>query len=309
MRNIQLKLPAQLFETSNKNFLRQELVTNNNNMFSVLGHDETALIKKLDHCFESWGITEGAKSMIMPFMLPIQDLTKLDVYDNFPHQAMVATSLDTKKLSQKKLNSKPDQFHTEDLDPAKFALPSAACYSVYLHYSHQQLPENTLITILGKCCRKEARYENLRRLLGFHMREIVALGSQQFVEQHLVKFSEKIFAFTDLLELRIRKEAATDPFYDQNGSRTSMQKLSPVKYEFLFEDLSIASINTHRNFFGERCSINIKGSSMPIFTSCVAFGLERWLFALYQRYGNYSDAMNAVEKAVYELNAIYKNKQ
>jgi hypothetical protein len=44
-----------------------------------------------------------------------------------------------------------------------------------------------------------------------------------------------------------------------------------------FGEIAIASLNLHRNFFGERLSIAFDGQ--PAFTSCVGFGLERWLWA------------------------------
>jgi hypothetical protein len=59
-----------------------------------------------------------------------------------------------------------------------------------------------------------------------------------------------------------------------------MQKLFPTKEEFLYDGkLAIASVNFHRNFFGERCDIRLPDGSAA-FTGCVAFGLERWLSAL-----------------------------
>jgi hypothetical protein len=61
--------------------------------------------------------------------------------------------------------------------------------------------------------------------------------------------------------------------------------LFPVKEEFVFGDsLAIASVNFHRNFFGERCAITLPDGG-PAFTSCVAFGLERWLAALADHFG------------------------
>jgi len=56
-------------------------------------------------------------------------------------------------------------------------------------------------------------------------------------------------------------------------------------------------VNTHHTFFGERCSISLS-SRGPVSTSCVGFGIERWLHALADHFGgDWDQAQSAVEKA------------
>ncbi|MEV6548989.1 hypothetical protein AB0M57_09780 [Streptomyces sp. NPDC051597] len=258
----------------------------------------TLLLKRLDALLEGWGTDSGATPMIMPPLLPVADLSRLDVYENFPHQALVVSTLD---LTRHQPGVPHERFTADDLEPALFGLPSAACFAVYLHHEGRALPEGTTVTVLGRCFRREEHYDGLRRLLGFHMREIVALGSADFTQEHLRRFEERVTALTAALGLAVRKEAATDPFYDRGGQRALLQRLSPVKHEFLVDDLAIASLNVHRNFFGERCRITLEGTGSPVHTSCVAFGLERWLSVLYTRYGSWEAATEAVEKAAAAL--------
>lgn len=256
----------------------------------------TALLRTLDALFEGWGTAAGAQSMIMPPLLPVADLAKLDFYENFPHQALLVAPLD---LSTKRPDSRPQRFSPDELQPAVLGLPSAACFAVYLHHEGLALPADTTVTVLGRCFRAEEHYEDLRRLIGFHMREIVALGSRDFAERHLATFGARIEAFFHALGLPFRKEAATDPFYDRGGQRALLQRLSPVKHEFIVDDLAIASLNVHRNFFGERCDISLDDA--PVFTSCVAFGLERWLSVLHNRFGDWATAIEAVRRAGEEV--------
>ncbi len=262
---------------------------------AALSAEATSLLHRLDRIFESWGLQAGAMPMIMPPLLPVARLAELDYYRNFPHQAMVTAPL---RLTGADGAYEPAEggFDPEALEPAELALPPAACYGVYLHLSGQELDAPQCITVLGRCFRREERYEGLRRLLGFHMREIVAIGSREYAEEHLRRFTARIEDFAGRLDLPLRKEAATDPFYDRGGSRALLQQLSPVKHEFLYEDLAIASVNVHRNFFGERCAITLAETGQPAFTSCVAFGLERWLSALTSRFGGWAEASAAVEQ-------------
>ncbi|UWW96087.1 hypothetical protein GO605_19465 [Streptomyces murinus] len=260
-----------------------------------LGAEGTALLRLLDDTFEQWGVTAGARPMTMPPLLPAADLRRLDYYENFPHQAVVATAIDVDRRGEYCTDT--GCFPCSSLQPAELGLPSASCYAVYLDHEGREVADDTLVTVVGWCFRKEERYEGLRRQLGFHMREIVALGSREHADAHLREFTERITAFARALDLPLRREAASDPFFDKGGSKALLQRLSPVKHEFLFEDLAIASVNTHRNFFGDRCSITLAGTGEPASTSCVAFGLERWLSALTRRYGSWAAATDAVHAA------------
>ncbi|MFC0111238.1 hypothetical protein [Kibdelosporangium aridum] len=264
----------------------------------ALGAEETTLLRALDGVFEGWAVEARASSLIMPSLLPVASLAKLDYYDNFPHQAVVASPLD---LVQHEPGARPDRFTADRLEPAELALPSAACFAVYLHYEGVRVAEGTTVTVLGQCFRRESQYEGLRRLLGFHMREIVALGSRDFTQEHLARFAARIESFAHALGLPLRKQAATDPFYQADGERALLQRLSPVKHEYQAGDLAIASLNVHRNFFGERCDITLADTGSPVFTSCVAFGLERWLSVLRDRFGSWDGATAAVRDAAVTL--------
>ncbi|MEV0778267.1 hypothetical protein ACIBLA_21310 [Streptomyces sp. NPDC050433] len=266
-----------------------------------LGPEGTALLRLLDDTFEGWGLAAGAHAKTMPPLLPAADLARLDYYDNFPHQAVLAAPLDLGRRDQESFCAESGCFPCGALQPAALGLPSASCYGVYLDHEGRQLTDDTLVTVVGWCFRKEERYESLRRQLAFRMREIVAIGSQRHADDHLCTFTDRITAFAEAVDLPLRKEAATDPFFDKDGSKALLQRLSPVKYEFLYEDLAIASVNTHRNFFGDRCSISLAETGGPAFTSCVAFGLERWLSALTLRHGDWATATEAVRSAAARL--------
>ncbi|MFG2642444.1 hypothetical protein ACGFYP_15925 [Streptomyces sp. NPDC048370] len=259
-----------------------------------LGPEATALLRLLDDTFESWGVAAGARPMTMPPLLPAADLARLDYYDNFPHQAVVAAPLALERRETSAFCDDTGCFPCDALEPAAFGLPSASCYAVYLDHQGRQVADDTLVTVCSWCFRKETHYEGMRRQLGFRMREIVAIGSREHAESHLCDFTERIHSFAGALDLPLRKEAACDPFFDKGGSKAVLQRLTPVKHEFLYEDLAIASVNTHRNFFGDRCAITLESTGGPAFTSCVAFGLERWLSALTRRHGDWAAATRAV---------------
>ena len=63
-----------------------------------------------------------------------------------------------------------------------------------------------------------------------------------------------------------------------------LQKLHPVKREWVFDShLAIGSSNFHFDTFGAAFGISREGSVAC--SGCIAFGIERWIYAILQRYG------------------------
>ena len=112
-------------------------------------------------------------------------------------------------------------------------------------------------------------------------------------KNHLLRAKDAVTALCAELGLDVRLEVATDPFFDKNSGKAKMQRLFPVKEEFVVGGLAIGSVNYHRNFFGERCGI-LAGEDTA-HTSCLAFGLERWVHVLTDRFGSADAAAAAVE--------------
>ncbi|WP_329485906.1 hypothetical protein OG618_04750 [Kitasatospora sp. NBC_01246] len=264
----------------------------------ILDPDQTDLLLELDRTFAGWGRSAGAREILPPPLYPVSDLEKFDVYVNFPHLALVGAGLDLESGENKPVDGR---FAPAALRGAQVGLPHATCYSAFLYYENSVVAADALITLVNRCFRNEERYEGLRRLLSFQMREVVALGSYEHTQQVLGSFAERIAAFADALSLRLEKVPAFDPFFRADGARALLQKLSPVKYEFQVGDLAVSSVNTHRNFFGERCDIRGPENEF-VFTSCVAFGLERWLSVLVDlHHGDAVEALDAVRTAVRQL--------
>ncbi|MET9348237.1 hypothetical protein ABZY67_16295, partial [Streptomyces termitum] len=95
----------------------------------------------------------------------------------------------------------------------------------------------------------------------------------------------------------LTRATADDPFYDKGGSRAKLMALDPVKHEFSTPDkTAIASVNRHRNFFGERLGITA-GSHGTAYSACVAFGVERWVHAMILAHGT-------PEQALHHLRAV-----
>ncbi|MGH3921687.1 MAG: hypothetical protein ACRDTT_02225, partial [Pseudonocardiaceae bacterium] len=160
------------------------------------------------------------------------------------------------------------------------------------------------VTTVATCFRNEKHYDGLRRLHGFSMREFICVGPREAVQAHLSTFKSRILEFARELELELDVRPASDPFFQPDSGRAVLQKLFPVKEEFVHADsLAVASLNFHRNFFGARCRIHLRDGE-PAFTGCVAFGLERWLAALLEVHGHDAEVILAAFSRIGERAAL-----
>ncbi|MET9296279.1 aminoacyl--tRNA ligase-related protein [Streptomyces sp. NPDC003077] len=287
---------------------------------ATLDEPATELLRTLDDTFAAWGTAAGAVRMTFPPLLRAADLRTLDYFRNFPHLGSLVARLRPDRLTAYGDGASPASGGSTDVTPAPangttgtvpahdltaaaHLLPSAACYACFLHFSGMRTDAPLLVTTAAQCFRNEDRHDGLRRMWGFTMREIVCVGPADRVRDHLDRSHARIAAFAARLGLPLSRQPATDPFFQKDGARSVMQVLAPVKDEYVHTDgTAVASVNHHRNFFGERCDIRYAGR--PAFTGCVAFGLERWLHVLAERFAGDLDAARA---AVREAGAAVRD--
>ncbi|MFJ8111562.1 hypothetical protein [Streptomyces sp. NPDC096132] len=266
----------------------------------ALEEEPTRLAETLDRICTRWAGRSGAVALTVPPLLPVGDLALLDVYRNFPQLALVSSPLDVAGAGTEPIERQAASggFGPASLGTAGLGLPSSACYGVYLHHRNRQVAEDgELVTVSAQCFRNEDHFDGLRRLKAFRMREVVALGTPEQVTDHLDHSARFLDGLSGEIGLPLERRAARDPFYDQSGQRATFQEIVPVKHEYVYKGMAIASVNTHHMFFGERCSISLIGGG-PAATSCVGFGVERWLHALADHFdGDWGRAQDAVEKA------------
>lgn len=255
------------------------------NGLTTFGPEIVRLIDALEGKFLSWATAFDAEAMIYPPLMRVKDLDNFDYFQNFPHLALMTSHIHHDQLSEYANGTESvSSVCQEHLTDVEYALPSAACYNIYLHLSDTTIDQPKYITTVAQCFRNEKKYSGLARLWGFKMREIVCIGDADTVHQFLGEMKEIIQSFVSQIKLPLELEVATDPFYDGRGRRALMQKLSPVKFEFVYGgSVAIASANFHRNFFGEKCDLRTADGAFA-FSGCVAFGVERWIHALMEHF-------------------------
>ncbi|AUG78732.1 tRNA synthetase [Kitasatospora sp. MMS16-BH015] len=263
---------------------------------TVLESDEAALFAAVEERFQQIATTLGARPVAGPALLPVEQLARLDFFRNFPHLALPVATLTEPAREELARGEAELPAAEQGLVSTGTCLPTATCYGLLLHLRERALQAPEVVTSIGRCFRNEDHYDGLRRLRSFHMREALYVGSRDGVLEHLARSTELVLALAEELGVKVSHEPATDPFYLGDGSRSLLNQMDPVKYEFVAADgTAIASVNRHRNFFGERLGISFEGESA--FSGCLAFGVERWVHVLLQAHGDARTALAAIHQS------------
>ncbi|MBM4794444.1 hypothetical protein HXP44_20800 [Streptomyces sioyaensis] len=260
----------------------------------LLRGPEVTVLTAVDDLVSDWARTMGAEPVGLPAMVEARDLAKIDYFTNFPHLAHAVATL---------APTAADTFadggiRQEHLRPTSLVLPSAACYGAYFAHSGTRLDEPVLLTTRALCSRAESYYESLRRMRTFQMREVIHIGTQDSAEEFARRSKEWLTAVVSRLDVDAQLQPASDPFFDAEGARAMMQRLSKVKEELVYGgDLAVSSVNLHRNFFGERCDIRGPEGEFA-YSACFGAGLERWTHMLLTAYRGDADvAVRALRRA------------
>lgn len=248
-----------------------------------------ALARRLDALMLSWAAPWLAEDHEFPPLLSVKDLARVDYLSSFHHLATFPVTLQRSEsglssFAERNAGAR-DAVDLGPLEPARAILTPAACYHVYVDARGSQLNAARYVTTRAACFRREASYTPLERQYSFSMREIVCLGSADAVQAFLGTMRDRLQGLFASWGWPVTFEAATDPFFGGAAHPKSVaQRIDPVKHEMVFQGrLALGSINFHRNYFGEAYDITHRG--VAAFSGCVAFGIDRWLAALFAQYG------------------------
>jgi len=225
-----------------------------------------------------------------PASLPAELLQRVHYLHSFPHQATFPVRLQPDEANLDEFRRGPvvdpdGHLVLTQLAPTRDVLTPAACHHLYAQHESSALDAPLYLTTRNTCFRNEPYYEPLRRQWSFTMREIVCLGSRSEAIGFLDRGRSTVDTLLKHLGLDVDWCVATDPFFRPLESpQYLMQRLEPTKHEAVYGgDLAIGSANLHHEHFGENYSISRAGE--PAHSACLAFGIERWLFAVVDRYG------------------------
>jgi len=266
---------------------------------AVLGPRLSSLVTALDATLVDLAGKLEAVPFTFPALIDPALLERLHAFQYFPHTLGFAAHLrrDLDALERFSAAARTDGDRV-DAPADSFAAPRAlltpaVCYHLYGYLANQTLGEGRLVvTSLGKCFRHEAaNMASLERLWDFTVRELVFVGSPEFVlagRDAVQRLARELFA---ALALDHHVETAHDHFFGAEFRRQApIQSAFELKLEVRATlphkdtTLAVASYNYHQDFFGRRMNIRLPDGTIA-HTACAGFGLERLAYALVSQFG------------------------
>lgn len=267
------------------------------------------MVSRLVDYFEGrFGALAGhfeAQPYRFPTLIPAAYLGRVNYFRAFPHSLTFATHLreDLDVIDHFAAHATCDEHGILSTAPGTFAgiqalLSPAVCYHLYFSLADKPLPGGSLVaTAVGNCFRYEStNLASLERLWNFTMREVIFVGSKEFVLEKREASRLYMQAAFEEVGLAYRVESANDPFFIGEFRRqTAFQSAFQLKFEirarlpFKEGTLAVGSYNYHQDFFGRSLNITLPDGT-PAHTGCTAFGLERMAFAFLAQFGLDPDA-------------------
>lgn len=175
------------------------------------------------------------------------------------------------------------------VEDGRYALQPAACYQCYAALAGGTV-ERAVLTLAGRCYRPHERaFTGATRLWEFTMREVVLIGSADWVDGERHAWTGRAAELARTMGLEFTVEPATDSFFGPaSRGRRLLQQVKELKHEVRAragrETVAIASVNLHETFFGRRFDLRL-ADGQPAHSACAAFGLERWASAVLAQRG------------------------
>ncbi len=181
---------------------------------------------------------------------------------------------------------------TDSLSASDLVLSPAACYPVYpIAAARGPLPAGGWQFDIEADVFRHEPSRSLDRLQSFKMREFVRIGTPAEIVEYRERWLKRAPAIAADLSLPHTLEVASDPFFGRVGQMMAVsQRQQALKFEMLIPyhakatPTACMSFNYHRDHFGNVWSMNDQNGE-PAHTSCVAFGIDRLVVALFANLG------------------------
>jgi seryl-tRNA synthetase len=224
-------------------------------------------ISSVENLLRAWSQGRGGKEHQWPVLMRDDVLRRAGYPAAFPHLLMTAC-----------VEADPEN-QPRTLSRSGWCLSPTVCYHAYAALEGQVIGEGVRLSARGHCFRNEIAEDLIpgRRQIEFQMRELILIGTPEWIEDELAGVTDEVAGLALPLGLNGRWEVASDPFFLPIAEgKARMQRLLETKREFCLPDgLAIASINRHGPFFGERFRLALPDGQVA-HSACVAFGLDRW---------------------------------
>lgn len=244
--------------------------------------------------FEELALSLSAKKRSYPNLLPISQYKKTGYLKNSPQYAIFCSNVHENVQVLEELDGLVGKVELkEKLNTPLYALSPSACFHTYIELENKHLERNSIFTFTQNVFRNEGRlnYSELGRFQDYHVREIVFVGDELFVNTVRSQIIDNVIELIEKWKLNGKIAVASDPFVVPKMQKyKKIQIMEESKYECLInvsenKEIAVASFNLHGTAFSYPFNFTVEGCENTV-TGCVGFGLERWVLAFLSQYGD-----------------------
>lgn len=249
---------------------------------------DALLMKKLDEIFRNEVVKRGALEYFVPSLVKGEVLGKCGYFNSFPQHLTVPTFIKKDYYEQvvehKKIDGSQLGFHDLFLTPS-------ACLGLYPMLEGKKV-DNEIFTMNVNVFRyEEGRFDGIVRFWDFNVREVVFVGSEEYVNAMMSEFKEITQKIANDIGIPMSITKANDFFYPTlvNKMKKRFQRTNALKFEMTSsvdgKEVALGSFNYHNNHFSSLFHFDQEGK---VKSACIGYGLQRWVAAV----------ENAGEKAI-----------
>ena len=263
-------------------------MTYNNKYQSYYGVDSATFLK-LDSVINEFIVNYKVNTWFIPALISGDILKRCGYFNTIPNN-LTKIGIFKRELLDEIAVHGPKSYKNDYLftNENEYYLTPAACihfYPILEELSSKGKPIiNELITTTARVYRYEDdKFVEGQRLWDFTVREIVAVGSVDYVQSFLSDMKNKILEYAKTISEKAHLEKANDSFYPtkENILKNRFQKQNNSKTELIVNigntPLAISSFNYHGYHFSKEFNFDANGS---IVTGCVGCGIDRWITAI-----------------------------
>lgn len=251
------------------------------------------VLSRLEDLITQRGLSDQPEILRFPPVMNQRHFERSGYMGNFPQLAGLVHAFcgDDRdhQLLLDKIESGDDWSRGEP--SAGCVLVPAACYPLYpLVAARGPVKANGSVFDVQAYCFRHEPSPDPARMQSFRMRESVRIGTPDQVQEFRAQWIARCKAMVSELDVPCDVVPANDPFFGRLGKLVkNNQREQGLKFELVIPiagdaPTACASFNYHQDYFATIWNIQSENGG-PVHTSCVGFGLERLVLAVFRQHG------------------------
>ncbi|MBP2098940.1 class-II aminoacyl-tRNA synthetase family protein [Enterococcus rivorum] len=250
--------------------------------YATLHSKDTELRAQLNIKLMSYIKDYKVNEWTIPSLIDGDVLERCGYFSTIPNQLTKIGTLDLDKIDLHAKDNDCNGF----ISSSNLYLTPAACIHFYPMLETEN-KYNEIITTMARVYRYEdGAFVYNERQWEFSVREFVAVGSIEYVQNFLEDMKSKLLEYAQQFTDKSYLKVAHDHFYPskKNALKEKFQEKNKLKTELVADingkNVSIASFNFHGYHFSKEFNFDSNGN---VVSGCVGCGIDRWLELIHSK--------------------------